>query len=315
MRVTTTSLQKLALAPFLAGLFFLSQPTLARAGCGCDKPPPAPAAVIPNAAFPSMSVTLFNKSFKVRQTWNVSFQSGSTTTTVTASVVSKRNLTDPSGTTYTPQLVVSVPNIPMGPTSIQAYTKTASLFVPKESFTVIGMPVVVSEQNATYAVSNYTTAVGSDGTLYITLGGLNNVCQAMNFKSYLKNYPLRVDNVVIPNFQGFLIDSLTTESGYLALTPQQGATSDILYYYRHSFQQYCLEHQPGGSKAVDSADPNWHLSGTPHTDYSVLIFAIGGHFDDGSVPQAGSVTFDLRLDTKVATNGSAWWTPETKEEK
>lgn len=38
------------------------------AGCGCDKPPPQPAAVIPHVAFPGMSVTLSDKSFIAGQT-------------------------------------------------------------------------------------------------------------------------------------------------------------------------------------------------------------------------------------------------------
>ena len=32
----------------------------AHAGCGCDKPAPAQAAVIPHAAYPGMQVTLFD---------------------------------------------------------------------------------------------------------------------------------------------------------------------------------------------------------------------------------------------------------------
>lgn len=52
------SLPTLTVASFLAGLFLLGGPATTQAGCGCDKPPPAPAAVIPHVAFPGMPVTL-----------------------------------------------------------------------------------------------------------------------------------------------------------------------------------------------------------------------------------------------------------------
>src|SRR6266508_2876515 len=126
MRVKTISLQKMALASSLVCLFLVGWPTLTQAGCGCDKPPPAPAVVIPSAAFTDMPITLSYNGLKVGQTWNVSFQSGATTATVQAAVKSQRDLTDPSGMTYKPQLIVPVPpNIPVGPTSIQAYTLSA----------------------------------------------------------------------------------------------------------------------------------------------------------------------------------------------
>jgi hypothetical protein len=290
--------QKIALF-FLVGLFFFGQPTLSEAGCGCDKPPPAPAAVIPKAAFSGMKVTLFSSSFKVGQVWTVIFQNAFP---ATASVVSKRNITDPSGTKYTPQLAVTVPSsVPRGPTSILAYTTGAYVSVPNTSFTVIGSPVVVSEQNTSTTVTNYTTGVGSDGTVYVTIGGVGNICGAMNFASFMTNYPLRFANgdIAIFNSQGYFINSLIANSGNpppFLVTPQTGATSDILDYYRHSFATYCTNHLPGGAREVDPADSNWHLNGTSHVDYSTLIFAITGTVN-GSAPTAGSISFDLSLGT------------------
>jgi hypothetical protein len=306
----------IVLASLLAGALLLSGPHPAQAGCGCDKPPPAPAAVIPNAAFPGMPITLFHNSFQVGQMWNVGFHSGSATVTVKAVVVLKRTLTDPSGMTYKPQLVVSLPNLPMGPASIVASTENASLVVPQESFTVIGKPVVVAEQAGNYAIKNYTTGVGSDGTLYISLGGLNNVCKPIEFRTLMTNYPLRFasGDVVIVNFQGFLVDSLDAQSAdHFFIAQQRGKTSNLLDYWRHTFEGYCANHQPGGAKEVDPQDLDWHLDGTPHTDYSTLIFAIAGHFNDGSLPKAGSVSFDLNVQAALGDNNEAW--AQEKEEE
>jgi hypothetical protein len=311
------SLEKIAMASFLAGFFLLGQPTLAKAGCGCDKPPPTPAAVIPGVAFPGMTVTLFDNKLVEGQTWDVVFQSGSTTATVSASVVSKRDITDSTGTKYTPQLVVNVPGIPIGPTSILASTENDSLVVPQESFTVIAKPLMVSEQTTEFEVENYTTAVGYDGTLYISVGWLTNVCKAMDFKGFMTKYPLRFANgdIIIFNSQGYLIDSLGKESAdhfFIEPPKEGGEKSDYVRYLRHSFETYCADHLPGGDKEVDPADPNWHLDGTPHVDHSALILAIAGHFDDGSVPQVGSASFNLVVETEISDDDEEW---EDEEEE
>src|SRR5258708_19970554 len=39
---------------------FVAMPKLANAGCGCDKPPPLPAAVLPSVAFMGIPVTFFD---------------------------------------------------------------------------------------------------------------------------------------------------------------------------------------------------------------------------------------------------------------
>jgi hypothetical protein len=261
--------------------------------------------VIPQAAFPGMPVTLFHKSFQAGQSWQVTFQSPTTLVTVPATVVSKRTLTDPTGASYVPQLVVAVPKIDMGPTRIIAVRKDVSFTVRETSFTVIGKPVAVAEQSGASLVKKYTTGVGADGTLYISLAGLNNVCQAMEFRTLLNTYPLRfgMGDVVVLNYQGFFIDALDTYSAdHFSILPSVGPTSNVLNYFRHSFTRYCTEHQPGGLKEVDSQDPNWHRDGTAHTDYATLIFAIAGHFENGSTPSPGRVSFDLQLQANIANS-------------
>lgn len=317
MRSRTSTDQYFLFVTLLVSLLLIDQPIAVYAGCGCDKPAPAPATIIPNVAFPGMLVTLFHDSFQEGQTWEITFQNDATLVTVPAIVVSKRMLTDPTGTTYTPQLVVAVPNIAVGPTRVTAFREGASFTVLEPSFTVIGKPVAVAEQAGAFLVKKYTTGVGMDGTLYLSVAGLNNVCQAMEFRTMLKNYPLRfgMGDVAITNHQGFFIDALDTYSAdHFNIQPSGGPNSNRLDYFRHSFTQYCAAHQPGGVKEVDPQEMNWHRDGTAHTDYSILIFAIAGHFDNGSEPSPGSASFDLHLQTTIGNNNEIW-AQEREEEK
>ena len=295
-------------ASFLLSFALLSQPQPAQASCGCSKPPPEPATVIPNVAVPGLPITLFHSSFQEGQQWDVVFESHTAgnivSHTVTAEVMQKRDITDPTGATYTPQLVLNVPALPVGPTRIIASTANDSFQVSEELFTVIGQPILLTNQAAKYKVKNYTTGVGHDGTLYISLSGITNVCQAMDLEGMLKGYPLRFEDndIVIWNFQGVLIDTVSPETvDHVWVEPQAGQKSDKLHYFRHSFETYCEDHLSGGIKEVSPQDPNWHLDGTPHVDYSTLIFALTGEFDDGSIPEAGSASFTLEMETEIAT--------------
>ncbi len=131
----------------------------------------------------------------------------------------------------------------------------------------------------------------------------------MEFRSTIKNYPLRFADgaVAILNSQGFFIDAFNQQSAdHFLIQPLGGPTSDRLDYFRHSFEQYCADHQPGGAKEVDPQDPNWHLDGTVHTDYSTLILAISGRLDNGTTPQAGKVSFSLMLQASIGDNNETW---------
>ena len=201
-------LRTLTLVAFLFSILLGRSLPVAQAACGCDKPPPEPAMVIPHVAYAGMTLTLFDNSFQDGQEWDVAFENEGAIANVPATVTLKRDLTDPTGTTWTPQLVVVVPEIDMGPTSIQATTANTTVNVPAEAFTVIGAPLHISEQNMEYEVQDYPTAVGSDGTLYVTVGAVGDVCKAISFDANFENYPLRMDGMFIINTQGFLIDSL-----------------------------------------------------------------------------------------------------------
>jgi hypothetical protein len=295
-----------------------SAPLPAQAGCGCDKPPPEPAAVIPNAAFSGMKITLFSPAFVLGQQWTVRFRNGATEKTVTSTVKAKRDIVTMTLGQYEPHLVVTVPNsLPLGPTRIEAFTPLApSLTVLEDSFTVIGQPLTIWEGTATYKIWNHKMAVGEDGTLYLAVDGMNNVCQAMSFGAQLTEYPVRFGSgdVVIRNFQGYLIDLLDTAAAdHFEARPGGWGTSNELYYFRHSFEQFCQDHQPGHNKEVEATDANWHKDGTPHTDYSTLIFAIAGHLPNGQPLAPGSIVSDVILTQRLGT-GAQNWEQEHEEE-
>ena len=300
-------------AIMLLMLATLTAPTSALAGCGCDKPPPKPAAVIPNVAAPGMPIIFFDRKFRNKQKWSVLFTSGTTSVLTSARVVKKRDITDSTGKTIKPQLVVTVPALPPGPTVIKIlHGKHVEMLVPAASFVVMGNLVGVTQQNAELDVPHYATAVGDDGTLYLGVGGLNTVCDPMKFQSLLNGYPVRFGDgdVLIFNGQGYFIDALNPAShNHFFIKQGDSSASDQLIYERHSFQQYCIDHLPGGAKQVDPKDPNWHLDGTPHVDYSTVIFAINGHFDTGFAQTPGPISSQMKMETELG-DGTGDWEPE-----
>ncbi|MBI3756978.1 MAG: efflux RND transporter periplasmic adaptor subunit [Deltaproteobacteria bacterium] len=302
---------------------FLFAPASVQAGCGCDKPPPPPAAVIPHVAFRGMALSIFHDSFKPGQVWQVTFRSnGRNSLLQRIKVEQKRDLGDSTGKTLTSRLTVTLPyGLPIGPASITVSRDVESFTIPASAFTVIGDPVVVSVSKENFRVRDYTTAVGADNTLYLSLTGLDNVCLPMNFRTSMKNNPLRFTygDIIILNSQGFLIESLDPASqNHFFIEPKNGnKDSDRVFYWRHSFVQYCQDHRHGGPKEVDPRDPNWHLDGTRHVDYASLIFAIIGHYDNQSIPQPGQSVFDLRMETEPKSSRNAnheGWETERDEE-
>jgi hypothetical protein len=300
-------------AAVLLLLAMLAAPAhLALAGCGCDKPPPKPAAVIPSVAAPGMPVTFYDRKFAKNQKWEVSFTSGTTSVSTTAVVVKKRDITVSSGKKMAPQLIVTVPKLPPGPTSIRiSRGKHVQLMIPANSFVVMGGLIGVSQQNNELELTNYASAVAEDGTLYLGVGGLNTVCDPMKFKSAMGD-PLRFGDgdVLIFNGQGYFIDALNPSShNHFFINPGNSTTSDQLTYERHSFQQYCIDHAPGGAKQIDPKDPNWHLDGTPHVDYSIVIFAINAHLDSGATLAPGPMSSQMKMETELG-DGTGDWEPE-----
>jgi hypothetical protein len=276
--------------------------------------------VIPAVAAPGMNVTLFSPLFVSGQTWLVTFTSGNLSQEVSATVVNKRDITDPTGNLIDAQLVVTVPPLTPGPTSIAVQdlpTNPPVLTIPSSGFVAMGSPPAVSEPRTNVELNGYATGVGSDGTLYIGVSGLNSVCNSMSFIAQLFKYPAHFSNgdVLIVNWQGYLIDALTPQSQNHFLVSPSGDpnSSDSLTYFRHSFQQYCQDHLPGHPLEVDPTDPNWHLDGTPHVDYSTVIFEIHGHLDGGAGLTPGVATSHLHLKAGIGS-GTGDWEREHSEE-
>ena len=254
-------------------------------------------------------MTFFYDGLQPGQQWTVTFQQGSTTVSTRGFVVLQRALTDPTGQTRQLQLVATVPTeAALGPTRILASTPTASFMVTEDSFTVVGKTLSVSELEIEYDVNDYRTAVGSDGALYIGVGGLDVVCKAMAFSATIMRMTpggqLQADKVVVFNSQGYLLDDSVNGADHFSFG------SNEMSYWRHSFDTYCVNHQFGGIQEIDPGDHNWHLDGTPHIDYSTLLFAIAGHSADGSTLPAGEVLFDIRLQSAPASS-----MPEGPEER
>jgi hypothetical protein len=199
---------------------------------------------------------------------------------------------------YKPQVVVSLPSLPLGPASISVTGSTAGgvvITVPDSAFTVAPTPVAISADYGRDKWSNFQAAVGRDGTVYLALD-LTNVSLPMVFEAQALGWPLRFgsQDIVFYNAQGFLMQHLVTAGldpipGMFVFPPQDPSTdSDLLHYSRHEFTTYFLQHQERQPHAVDPLDPNWHLDGTPHVDHNHLILAIMGHLNNGKAPAPGA---------------------------
>ena len=287
---------------FLTGIL-LSQPFLAHAGCGCDKPPPELSAVRPNATYAGMDVTLTHPSVQSSLSYDVTFTSGITgeSATVTAVAVTQRDLADSQ---EKPQLVVTVPALPLGPTSISVRLSGQTPVVmaaPDEVFTVAPQPLTFSETIGEAIVPAYQAAVSRSGVVYISLD-VTDMQMPRTFTAQALGYPLRFTNndVVFTNTQGFLMQLLEEGMpGLFAIDAASGSPdSDTLQYSRHEFNTYFLHHDERQAHNVDPTDPHWHLDGSPHIDHDHLIVAISGMLDDGSTPAPGvTPAFDLALST------------------
>jgi hypothetical protein len=287
----------------LAGLMLWSQPMSAQAGCGCDKLPPVPAAVRPNATYAGTQVSLFSSSLQVGQNYTVTFTSGTTSqsATVSAQAVSRRDLADGQ---YKPQLKVSLPvGLPLGPASISVRRTGQSgavLMVADDAFTVVGAPLSVPAQVGEFHYQNFQMAVSRAGVAYMSLD-LSNVTLPMVFKAQAKGYPLRFssDDVVFYNIQGFLMQLLDQNMPGLGSTaaPTNSNDSDTLHYSRHEFHSFYLQHAENQPHATDPADGNWHLTGTRHIDHDHLVLAIAGTVNGNAPAPGATAAFEMVLNT------------------
>ena len=269
------------------------------AGCGCDKPPPLPSVVVPEVSYYNGKITLHHSNFRAGHVWQVKFTNGRSDWLTSATVVDKKSLTN--GGQLSPQLVVTVPNVDRGPTSITlSRTGMLPITVPSSEFTITGAPMAMPTPN-TATTYTYSAATGTDGLTYLAMSGLQNICQALDLTGVINNWPLTYGpgDIQIINAQGFHIETLDAgELGHFGIDAGSYPASNMLSYSRHSFAQYCADHQPGGIKAVSGTDPDWHVDNTPHTRYDALIFIIDGKIN-GATPTAGARNLSVTITTST----------------
>jgi hypothetical protein len=285
-----------AIAAALAALTALvSVP--AHAGCGCDKPPPALAAVRPAFASPGATITLFSPQLLAGKTYAVRFTNDDNRT-VQATAVLRRDFADglPKA-----QLAVQVPSMPPGPTRIRVLRDgTEILKVEREDFTMLQAPLALAQTDGETLVRGYRAAVGKDGTVYLPLD-ISAIAERMVFDGIGMDFPLLfdADDVAIYNTQGILMQLLgPAEAGIFSILDPGAPHSFELLYDRHEFLTYRAKHLHEGGLGLDASDPAWHADGTRHIDHDRLVLAIRGAFANGDKPNPGvTQAFDLSIVT------------------
>ena len=295
----------------LLSLLSLSAPvTPAKAGCGCDKPPPPLASIRPAFASPGNTVTLFAPGIRDGVTYFVQFVGGSAGSSGAAPWVFARATTrrDFADGAYKPQLVVRAPDLPPGPTRVivsRGYTKV--LTVPAEDFTMLQRPLVLPEADGLTIAECYRAAVGADGTVYLPVD-ISAIAEHMLFSGIGWNYPLLFDgyDIVIYNTQGVLMQLLgPKQEGIFAIADPGSPHSFELIYDRHEFETYRADHAHQGGRGLDPTDPQWHSDGTRHIDHDHLVIAIQGIVESEGVPSPG-VTPPFTMDiATVLPEGSS----------
>ena len=286
------------------------------AGCGCNKPPPPLAPIRPAFGSPGDTVTVFPTGIVPGQSYNVTFASGGTTMSVPGVAVVKRDFADGVAK---PQISVSVPNVPLGPTAVTVtgaastgtvtgtVTTTAApaplLALDASAFTTLPMQLALTEDNGETIFYCYRAAVGADGTTYIPLN-VGAISQHIIFKGFGQVYPITFSpsDITIYNTQGVVMQLLTPDNAAIyAVADDKGSTNSFsLLYDRHEFQTYKDDHVHVGALLLDPSDPVWHLDGTRHIDHDNLVIALHAPTRNGSYPAPGrSKSFNLDITTAL----------------
>jgi hypothetical protein len=271
----------------LAGLLAMQSP--AEAGCGCDKPAPARAAVRPFVGHLGERITLFSSKFVEGETYKVEFAS------VDAGVSDwsagkarlKRDLADAEPRV---QLTVAVPDVPFGPVRITAVNRAGVVMqLPDSAFTVTADPIPLHDFAESITRPGFQAGISRDGTLYIPVD-VTDVRNATSFVAQGLGFELAFgpDDVTMYNEQGFLMQRLDPEDPSLFhIAGGADGNSTALAYWRHEFRTYQQEHRRVRDRYL-SDDPAWHEDGTRHVDHDHIVVAIHGTLPDGSGPVPGS---------------------------
>jgi len=284
----------------LAALLFLClQPAQADAGCGCQKPPPPLAAIRPAFASPGDEVTLFGPGIEQGLTYKVTFRS-TAEASVWARAKSRRDFADGN---RKPQIVVEVPDLAAGPTSVTvSYGSSVVLEVEEQDFTTLQQPITLAEANLTTMVTCYRAAVGADSTVYIPVD-VSGIANRMVFTGMADGYRLMFggEDIVIYNTQGVLMQLLGPEQAQIfGIYDEGGERSFALIYDRHEFVTYRGEHSHVDGYGLDPSDPEWHTDGTRHVDHDHLVLAIRGLVHGEDLPPPGQTPqFTFAISTSL----------------
>ena len=301
----------LAVAGLVSLLSLIAPVSPAEAGCGCQKPPPPLAAIRPAFASPGNTVRLFAPAMEENGRYQVTFSHPANEVTVSANAVLLRDFADG---VYKPQIIVSAPNLPEGPTSVTVKRGHAVILeVPASDFTMLQRPIALAEANAEVVATCYRAAVGSDGTVYIPLD-ISAIDDHMIFTGIGKGYRLEygAEDITIYNTQGVLMQLLGPEwsSIYTIDDPQEGSVSNAemsfrLTYDRHEFITYRTNHATNPNWFHDPSDPEWHADGSRHIDHDHLVVAIRGLVRGEELPPPGVTPyFTFKLTTDIADDSS-----------
>jgi hypothetical protein len=261
----------------------------AEAGCGCDKPAPARAAVRPFVGHTGERVTFFSSQLVEGEPYRVEF--ASLTSDVTdwsaGKARRKRDLADGESRT---QLEVAVPEIPLGPVRLTVVGRSGVVMqLPDSEFTITAEPIPLHDFAETITRSGYQAGIGRDGTLYIPVD-VSQVRNATSFVAQGHGFDLAFGaaDVTMYNEQGFLMQRLdSSQPGLFDIAGGSDDDSDVLAYWRHEFRTYQQEHRRVRDRGL-SEDTAWHEDGTRHVDHDHIVVAIRGTLPGGVYPTPGS---------------------------
>lgn len=285
----------------VAAALLTMAPRDARAGCGCEKPPPPPAGIRPNATWVGAEVRIFSEVLSAGAPYNVRFTSGvhaGTTATIATTAVQARDLADGQ---FKAQIVVDLPPMPLGPVAVEVMKPSSGevlVAISDSSLTSIPAPIEVPNEHGTYTVPGYRAAVSRDGVTYLSFD-LMGVTMPLVTRAQALGYPMRFsgDDVVFYNAQGFTMQLLDGSiPGLFAIDAGDGVDSDLLQYSRHEFNTHFLRHEERESHAVDATDPNWHVDGSAHVGHDKLVLAMTATLPGGVPPAGATPAFPLVIE-------------------
>jgi len=264
--------------------------SIAVAGCGCDKPAPALAAVRPFVGHAGERITLFSNQLVEGEHYKVEFASldSGVTDWSGGKARRKRDLAD---ATFRVQLEVPVPDVPFGPARLTIVNRSAGVVMqlPDTEFTVTAEPITLHDFAESITRTGYQAGIGRDGTLYIPVD-VSAVRDATSFVAQGLGFGLAfgASDVTMYNEQGFLMQRLDPNTPELFhIASGSAGDSHALAYWRHEFRTYRQEHRHLRNRGL-SDDPAWHEDGTRHVDHDHIVVAIRGTLPDGSAPAAGN---------------------------